>query len=30
MQEWAEVQGIIPDCQVGFRGAHGTADGILS
>ena len=24
MQEWAEAQGIIPDCQFGFRGAHGT------
>ena len=24
MQEWAEAQGIIPDCQFRFRGAHGT------
>ena len=24
MQQWAEAQGIIPNCQFGFRGAHGT------
>ena len=29
MQEWAEAQGIVPDCQFGFRGAHGTTDAIF-
>ena len=24
MRQWAEAQGIIPGCQFGFRGVHGT------
>ena len=29
IQEWAEVKGIIPNCQFGFRGTHGTIDAIF-